>query len=180
MAIDRSASKSGAIGEYLAANPGSSPARIVAALKEQGIVVSESLAKVVKYGKPKKKTARKKQTRRRVAGRTAGKPSVSSSELIRGFISRNPRATPKVIAAGLKAEGVSVSMSLISAVKYRRRTKTGTRKARRRASATHVAAPAKATSAPSIAQLIEVKRFANTMGGADRVRQALEMLEQLQ
>ena len=179
MAKRRDGTKSQAVQDYLASNKDASPKQIVEALKEQGVAVSFGLASIIKYKKPgKKKTAARKA--KRIAA-TARLPAVTGSDSIRQFIAKNPSAGPKDIEAGLKAEGVKVSKALISAVKYSKAKKKSGTKARRmaRRAAVHVAARKTPSSAVTIEQLIEVKRFADSFGGADQVRQALDMLEQL-
>lgn len=56
------------------------------------------------------------------------------SELIRRYIAKHPEQGPKDIRAGMKSEGVNVSMSLVSAVKYKRAT-VGAKKRRAKAAA---------------------------------------------
>jgi len=102
------------------------------------------------------------------------------SESIRQFISKNRKAGPKEIQMGLKAEGIKVKLGLVSAVKYSKAKRLG-KKARRiaRRGTVHAAARKTPSSAVTIEQLLEVKQFADSFGGADQVRQALDTLEQL-
>ena len=181
MAKSRDGSKSQAVSEYLASNKGASPKQIVEGLKEKGIEVSFGLASAVKYKKPGKKKASAKKTKRTVSVKAKAGPAVSGSELIRQFIAKNPAAGPKEIEAGLKAEGVKVKLSLINAVKYSKAKKKAGRKANRvaRRATVQVAARKTPSTAVTIEQLIEVKKFADSFGGADQVRQALDTLEQL-
>jgi hypothetical protein len=166
--------KSQAIQEYLSANPTSGPQQIVDGLKAQGIEVSFGLASAVNYRKPKKRASARKSAKRTVATDTP----VSGSELIRRYIARHPAEKPKAIELGLKQEGVKVSMALIGRVKYAKGTKAG----KRRKSSTQVVRVAARTTpaaAVSVEQLLEVKRFADSLGGADQLRQALDTLERL-
>ena len=98
----------------------------------------------------------------------------AKSQFVRDFIAANPNAGPKDIRDGLKVQGVKVSASLVSAVKY---GKGRSRNVKRPS----VPAAARRTSAGTVTieQLIEVKRFADGLGGAANVRQALDTLEQL-
>jgi len=179
MAKSRDGSKSQAIQNYLAANKEAMPKQIVEALKERGVEVSLGLANKVKYGKPGRNKASAKKAKRIAAVR--GEPALTGSESIRRYIAKNPAAGPKGIEAGLKAEGIRVSKALISAVKYSKAKRLG-RKAKRvaRRATVHAAARATPSSAVTIDQLIELKQFADSFGGADQVRQALDTLEQLQ
>ena len=179
MAKRRDGTKSQAVHEYLAANKNAGPKQIVEALKEKGIEVSFGLASAVKYGTKAKQKGSTKKTKRVAAAKA--EPAVTGSDSIRQFIAKNPKAGPKEIEAGLKAEGVKVSKALISAVKYSKAKKKSGRKATRmaRRATVHAAARKTASSAVTIEQLIEVKRFADSFGSADQVRQALDTLEQL-
>jgi hypothetical protein len=69
-----------------------------------------------------------------------------------------------------------IKLGLANSLKY------GKRKPRRRKSATIASAARRAPTsngAVTVEQLLEVKRLANSLGGAERVRRALETLEQL-
>lgn len=171
MAKAAGSTKSQAIREYLVANKKANPKEIVAGLKEKGVTVSFGLANAVKYGKKGKKKARKV---------TAAKntPAVSGSESIRQYISKHPTAKVKDIEKGLKSEGIKVSLSLVSAVKYKKDRKPG-KKMRRMGASVRVAARKTATSGVTVEQLLEVKKLADSLGGAQKVRQALEALEML-
>jgi hypothetical protein len=167
--------KSQAIHEYLSTNPSATANDIVAAMKQQGVVVSFGLAKAVKYGKKGKKTAPKRAVK---APSSNGKPVVSGSESIRQFIAKHPGAMPREIEEGLKAAGIQVSRGLISNVKYVGGLKKAKRKRGRRAML-HVAARKTPAVAVTVEQLLEVKGLADSLGGAEQIRSALEMLEQL-
>lgn len=69
-------SKSQAIRDYLAKNPGASPKQIVQDLKDQGVEVSMGLANVVKYSSGRK--GRRKKVKR---GRPAGSRASTSGGL---------------------------------------------------------------------------------------------------
>ena len=174
MATVEHGTKSQAIAEYLATNPGVGINQIVEGLKEQGIQVSLGLAKAVKYGKKGKRASSKRAGRAAAANR---KP-VSGSELIRQFIARHPGAMPKAIELGLKQQGVKVSLGLISNVKYGSGKKMGKRRALRTPAA-RIAARKIPSGSVTVEQLLEVKRFADSLGGVVHVRTALDTLEQL-
>jgi hypothetical protein len=92
----------------------------------------------------------------------------------RDYIAVNPTASPKEIVAGLAATGMKIKLGLANGVKYGKR-RPGRRKARTVASAarkTHAS-----NGAVSVAQLIELKRLADSIGGIEHVRTALETLE---
>lgn len=165
-------SLSAAVRDYVAANPGTAPTAIVAALHGQGVKVSRSLVNKVLYGgKPKGR----RRGRRRAA---AASPATTGTQAIQEYIRRHPDAGPKQIREGLGEQGVTVSASLISAVKYRKGSaKPAVRAAvRRRPSRQGGSKPVGVT----LEQLLEVKQMADNLGGATNLRQALETLEQLQ
>jgi arginine repressor len=99
------------------------------------------------------------------------------SEAIREYLSANPSAGPKDVIAALKEKGVAVTVGLVSNIKY------GGKKAKvRRGRRMTVRAAARRTGRPgslSVEQLLSVKQFADSFGGVDQLRQALNMLEQL-
>ncbi len=169
-------SKTEAIVEFLAGNKKANPAQIVESLKEIGVDVSFGLARAVKYKKKGKKSWAKKGRRAMVAA--TSEPAVTGSESIRQFIANFPAAKPKEIDAGLRSEGIIVSKSLINAVKYGKGKKAGKR-GRRRTAVVHAAARATSTTALDFKQLIAVKKFVDSFGGAEQIRMALDILEQL-
>jgi hypothetical protein len=175
MAKAANGTKSQAIHGYLSANPSATANDIVAAMKQQGITVSFGLAKAVKYGKKGKKSATK---RRAKAPSSNGKPVVSGTESIRRYLAKHPGAKVREIEEGLKADGIRVSRGLISNVKYGGGKKKA-KKRRGRRTMLHVAARKTPAVAVTVDQLLEVKRLADSLGGAEHVRQALETLEQL-
>jgi len=175
MAKAASGTKSAAIQEYMAANKEANVQQIFDALKEKGVKVSLGLVKAVKYGKKGKKVTARKVRRATAAN---GQPAVSGSESIRQFIAAHPGAMPKEIRQGLKQQGVKVSLALISNVKYSSGKKAGKKQRKLRASVIHAAAR-RTSAAVTVEQLLEVKKFADSVGGADQVRKALDTLEQL-
>ena len=98
------------------------------------------------------------------------------TQAVREYLAENPQASPKAVVEGLKAKGVKVKVTLVNSIKYKKPAKAG----RRRAPALRVAARKARSAGVTIEQLIEVKRLADSLGGADQVRQALEALTQLQ
>jgi hypothetical protein len=100
----------------------------------------------------------------------------AKTQAVRDYISANPTVSPKEIVAGLASAGMKVKITLVRSIMYKKSSKRG----RRRAPSVHAAARKTATTGVTIEQLLEVKRFADSFGGADQVRQALDTLEQLQ
>ncbi len=99
----------------------------------------------------------------------------AKTQAIRDYVAANPDQGPKDIVAGLKAQGMTVKPGLVSAVKY------GKKGRKRSAGRPSVRAAARRSSNGSVTveQLIEVKKLADSLGGADHVRSALDALDQL-
>lgn len=173
----RDGSKSQAVRDYLKANPDSTAKAAHAALVEAGTPVSLALVNKVKYEGGSKSKKRKKATKRKVTSRrnTSGG---SMSDQIRAYMAANPTATRPEIRDGLAAQGVSVKTSLVNAV-YTKARKGGGQKARPGRSGRKPAA-ASAGGTLTAAELISAKQMIDSMGGADRVREALSLLDQLQ
>ena len=103
------------------------------------------------------------------------KAKVNKSQAIRNFLKSNSKAMPKEIMAGLKKQGVAVSATLVNKVKYQTGpTKNGRRKKKR-------GRPAAAATASSVSfdALVGAKSLADKLGGVDRAKRALSMLERL-
>jgi uncharacterized protein YneF (UPF0154 family) len=190
--VKRDGSKSQAIQDYLNANPGANSKAVKDALAKDGLSVSEGLVNKVKYSKPagaktgssnatptKKAAPKRKATRR---GRPAA-GGVNMSDAIRDFITANPSATRPEIRDTLQAQGVPVSNSLVNAV-FMRVKKGGGKSAKRGpgrpAAAVRAAAPAVSGGNMSAVELINAKQLVDQLGGIDKVRDALALLEQLQ
>ena len=169
----RDGSKSEAVRKYFKANPGVGAKAAHAELEKAGTVVSLALVNKVKYeGNTKKKTTTRKAASKRKAG------GGNMSDQIRAYIAKHPKATRPEIRDGLAAQGVTVKTSLVNAV-YTKVKKGGAAKAKpvrrgRKPAATKTAANLTA------AELIAAKRMIDSMGGANRVREALNLLDQLQ
>ena len=119
-----------------------------------------------------------------MARRTAS--GVNKSQAVRDYLAKNPGATPNQIVAGLKDQGVDVSVGLASNVKYTMGKRRGGKVRRRKLSvarATNGGPGRGRRGRPSMAlsmdDLLATKQLVNQIGGAAKVRKALEVLEQL-
>jgi uncharacterized protein YneF (UPF0154 family) len=190
--VKRDGSKSKSIQDYLKANPGANSKTVKDDLAKTGLSVSEGLVNKVKYSKPaRKKTGGRKSTARKTAApkRTAtrrGRPAaggVNMSDAIRDFIKANPTASRPEIRDTLQAQGVPVSNSLVNAV-FMKVKKGGGKLAKRGPgrpkAAPRAAVPASSGGNMSAAELINAKQLVDQLGGIDKVRDALSLLEQLQ
>ncbi len=98
---------------------------------------------------------------------------VNRSQAIRDYLAEKPKATPKEVVAALKGTGVDVSKALVSNVKYTKKT------TKKKGSVKTVAARRLVPASLSVADLLEVKKLADQLGGVKAMRQALDTLEQL-
>jgi hypothetical protein len=96
------------------------------------------------------------------------------TKAVREFLAANPTASPKEIVTGLAATGMKIKLGLANSLKYGKR-KPG----RRRAPTVAAAARRSSNGAVTVDQLVEVKRLADSLGGIEHVRAALETLESL-
>ena len=108
--------------------------------------------------------------------------TVNKSAAIRDYYTTHPRAKPRQVVAAMADKGIKVSAQTVSTVRYGMRMKKGRRKGRRGASGT--AAPARrgagnGRGARLLESLIEAKKLSDRLGGVERAREALRMLERL-
>lgn len=100
----------------------------------------------------------------------------AKSQAVRGYLAEHPEASPQAVVAALKAEtGMSVKVTLVNSIKYNKRRNPG----RKHSPVARAAARRTSRSKVTLEQLVEVKRFADSLGGAAALRQALDMLELL-
>jgi hypothetical protein len=98
------------------------------------------------------------------------KRTTNKSQAIRDYLQTHPDATPAVIQQELLRQGVDVGYSLISQVKYKGAgSKTGTRSGPGRRGGINI----------SMDDLVNAKQIADRLGGVERAKQALTMLERL-
>lgn len=181
--------KSAAIREYLSSNPDAKPAEVVAALKEKGVDVKPGLVGLVKYAKSGKKAARRGKPGRKPGRKPGQAPRVAKatkggnkSDAVRAYLADNPDASPVTVAAALKKQGLKISVSLASAVKYAKKgKKAGRPKSRRDPGRPTMSAATRASSngALNLEVLVEAKRLAERLGGIDAAREALALLAKL-
>jgi arginine repressor len=168
------------IRQYLVKNPTAVTKEIITALHEKGIDVSESLVHKVKY----RSSGKRAKTRQKRAFTSANSKKFTvmaklkrgeKTQAVRDYLAKHPGATRSAVVEGLRAKGMKVKLTLVGSLMYKQASKTG----KRRAPVVHAAARRTVTKGMSIAQLLEVKQFADSLGGADQIRSALDTLEQL-
>ena len=109
------------------------------------------------------------------------KAAVNKSAAIRDYYGAHRRAKPKDVVAGLKEKGIEVSAQTVSTVRYGMLKKKGRGKGRRAASAKASSArtAGNGRGAKLFESLVEAKKLSDRLGGVEKARQALKMLEQL-
>jgi hypothetical protein len=101
------------------------------------------------------------------------------SQAVRDYLTANPTASPKQVVEGLREQGVKVKVTLVNSIKYKKPS-GGKRRGRRAMTMSAAARKAPSNGNVTFEQLLDVKRLAASLGGADQVRQALDALAQLQ
>jgi hypothetical protein len=99
---------------------------------------------------------------------------ISMSQAIRDYLAKHPSAMPKDIQAALAAKGVNVGYSLISQIKYKAGRRGGHKT--RSSNSRKLGRP---STAVSFELLVAAKEIADQMGGIERAKEALAMLERL-
>ena len=107
----------------------------------------------------------------------AKKKKVNRSQAIRDFLAQAPGAMPKAIRVGLAKQGITVSNSLVNAVKYGK-SKPGKSKPGKRGRKPGPK-PKSGVGESSFEALLGAKSLADKLGGVRRAQQALDMLERL-
>jgi hypothetical protein len=97
------------------------------------------------------------------------------SQAIRDYLDKRPAAMPKEIQAALADQGLKVSYSLISQVKYK-----PPQKGKRQRARVNGRRPSRSSTPVSFELLVAAKALAERMGGVKRAKEALSMLERLQ
>ena len=96
------------------------------------------------------------------------------TQAIREYLAAHPTDGPAAVVAGLKAQGIMVKANLVGAIKYGK-----ARGKRPRPSVRVAARRTTGNGSITVEQLLEVKKLADSIGGVEQVRSALEALEQL-
>src|SRR5579872_3116416 len=170
--------RSDAIRAYIATNPGAKARQIAAALREQGIDVKENLVHKVMQRDAAKAAGKRRKRPRATSTSSAPAVRITGTDSIRDYLRRHPGARPRDIRAGLEAEGIKVSQSLVHAIKYRMSQESSRPSVR---AAARRARPIKTSpngSRVTIEQLFKVKQFVDELGGLAQVRQALDTLDE--
>lgn len=95
----------------------------------------------------------------------------AKTRAIKDYLAANPKASPKVVAEALAAQGIQVSVGLVSVTKYKKpkgAAPTGARRGRKPAAA-----------GGSIEDAFDLIRCANKVGGVDAAIALLNKLAQM-
>jgi hypothetical protein len=105
----------------------------------------------------------------------------NKSLLIREYKAANPTATPKEIAEALSKTGTAVSAQFVSTVLSNARKKGGKvgRRGRKPGRKPGMAASTGGGGGASIENLLKAKKFADSLGGVDQARAAINAIAQL-
>lgn len=91
------------------------------------------------------------------------------SKAVRDYLAANPKASPKVVVEELGKQGVSVSLGLVSVIKYSKRGKVK-RPGRR---------GGRLSGSLDTSSLLHAKKFIDEVGGVDAAKEAISLIEQL-
>jgi len=137
----------------------------------------------------RKAAAKSKKSSEAPAASAEGAPqesapaSVNKAKAVREALVKNPKGSPKEISAALKAEGVDVSPTYVSLIKWQ--AKQSKRKAKKTAPSAEAAASPRAASGGkasetiTVESLIQAKKLAEALGGVEVARQALAALSRI-
>jgi len=101
------------------------------------------------------------------------KAKVNRSQAIRDYLAKNAKASANEIKEALAKEGIQVSDSLISAVKYKKpKGKRGKKRGRPAGAASNGAAI-------SIDSLVAAKKMVDQLGGIEAAEKAIAVLKKL-
>ena len=115
--------------------------------------------------------AKKKAANKKPAKKKTKKAKINRSQEIRDYLAKDPNAGPKAIVAGLKKKGIKVTEGLASAVKYKQPAKKKKKRGRK---------PQAAADKISVSALVSAKKMADTLGGIEEAKAALDAVAKLQ
>lgn len=114
----------------------------------------------------------------------AGNERGARSKAVRDYLAQNPKASPKEVVANLAAQGIEVSLGLVSVIKYSKKSgakKSPGRKPGRPAASKTVRASAVVSGSAGVTldTLIDAKQLVDKLGGLDQTISLLNKLAQL-
>ncbi len=126
------------------------------------------------------KTAKEEKPRRR------GRGSGTKVAAIRRYLNRHPDAKPREVVAALKRRGIDVTPASVSTIKHQLKTKGLLQPSGAAAGAKAKATPARRGRRPAAAgeitaeALMQAKSLADSLGGVEQAKKALDALAKLQ
>jgi hypothetical protein len=105
------------------------------------------------------------------------KPKTNRSQAIRDFLANHPGASHSNIKEGLAKNGIKVSDSLISAVKYKKPRASGSKK---RGRGVKAAGASRNGDTISIDSLLAIKDLVRKAGGVAAAEKAIAVFKQLE
>ena len=169
MAEKPEVNKSEAIRDYYKLNPKAKTKDVVDALAKKGITVTTGLVTNVKS------THNKKQAAKRAAKKAAAspgaeaktvekQPEVNKTEAVRDYLKQHRKASSDEVVESLKAQGITVSNSLVRNVKS---------KSKKRRKAVKQVVAAVAPTGIGVKEIKEALTFIKTVGSEAAAKQAL-------
>lgn len=168
--------KSAAVREYQSKNPDASAPEVVAALKEQGITISQAMVYNIRSTAKKSPAKPGRKPASAVTSSNGAADFGGKSKAVRTAVRELGRKTPtKEIIDHLAGKGIEVSVALVAKVKSRMRPG---RKGRRD-KATAAVPVARANGQITYDHLLAVKKMADELGGTESLRRTLDVLDKL-
>lgn len=168
--------KSDAVRQYVAKHPNATGKEVAAALKREGIKISESLVAKVK-AREGKEPGRSKTSRTHASSN--GSAGTTKAERIRQVAqSMDQPVRPRDVIAALAEEGIAASSAQVSAV-LRRMGMKRRRRGRKPARAGSTRTVASTTTTLSLENLLAAKKLVNQLGSVEAAKQAVDALVKL-
>jgi len=116
---------------------------------------------------------------RRTASKSKADPAaapVNKTQAVKDYLAANPGAGPKAVSDALNAQGIDVKPNYVSIIKFQSKKK---RRGKAKAAAGPSAAPAASSEGLSIELLVKAKKVAESLGGVEEARKAMDALAKL-
>ena len=170
-------SKSEAVRNYLAMHPNAMGREVAAALKREGITISESLVAKVKQRSAKPGRSKRPASRISSNGSAAG---ASKAELIRQVAQTMPKPVrPRDVVATLNEQGIGVSSAQVSQVLKAMGLKRRRRRGRKGVATASSRTTHSTSETLSLANLLAAKKLVDLLGSIEAAKQAVDALAKL-
>lgn len=170
-------SKSDAVRNYLAMRPNAMGREVTAALKREGIIISESLVAKVKQRSAKPGRSKRPSSRISSNGSATG---TSKADLIRQIAETMPKPVrPRDVVAALNEQGIGVSSAQVSQVLKAMGLKRRRRRGRKATPRTSGRTNTSMSETLSLANLLAAKKLVDLLGSVEAAKQAVDALAKL-